>query len=366
MIAVGSIGLIVSKVRSATIETKKTKRDIATHAALNQYLFTEMPGKDASGHVESISKRLEELLNNLSFELDIKKNSYNNTRRHSLKRVMLKLTTEVTGETRFRLTLAFEYFDFVAEENKAMQDSRWWLRAKGCKNAGLMRNESCLPFLERCLDDDNDDVRIEAAQSMLDIGGVQTLSPILMRLKDMSPWMQVRLSKSIFGFGEHAVVHLVEAMRSPYPKVQGFCVEILGMLGDVKAVPTLLEYIEYAVPYVKHKSLIALGKIGDTRSIPIIQKFLHSPDEQLRIDASKAAGSLSSPLLAYDLHWMLVKDTMNVKLAAGEALARSGELGVKSLQYAINLEDENVRMVALQFLHEAGVPVQASQPQGER
>jgi len=365
LIAVGAIGLIVSKVRSATVETKKTSRDHTTHAALNKYLFAEISDKDVTGQSVSISKQLEMLLNNLSFELDINKNSYNKTRRRSLKRVMLMLTSEVIGETRFRLTLAFEYFDFIAETTKAMQNSRWWERAKGCKNAGLMLNESALPFLERCLDDENDDVRIEAAQAMLDIGGVHALSPILMRLKEMSPWMQVRLSKSIFGFGEHAVSHLVEAMRSPYPAIQGFCVEILGMLGDVKAVPTLLEYIEYSVPDVKHKSLIALGKIGDARSVPIIQKFLHSSDEQLRIDASKAAGNLSSPSLAYDLHWMLVKDTMNVKLAAGEALARSGEMGIKSLQYAINLDDENVRMVAMQFLHEAGIPVQSPHLQGD-
>jgi hypothetical protein len=358
--------LIVSKVRSATVETKKTNRDIATHAALNKYLFTELPDKDAAGHVESFSKRLEILLRNLSLELHMNNTSHNNARRRSLKRVMLMLTSEVIGETRFRLTLAFEYFDFFSETTKEMHDSGWWVRAKGCKNAGLMLNESALPHLERCLDDENDDVRIEAAQAMLNIGGVGVLSPILMRLKDMSPWMQVRLSKSIFTFGEHAVSHLVQAMRSPYPKIQGFCVEILGMLGDVKAVPTLLEYIDYTVTDVKHKSLIALGKIGDARSIPIIQKFLHSSDEQLRIDASKAAGNLSSPALASDLHWMLVKDTMNVKLAAGEALSRSGELGIKSLQYAVNLDDEDVRMVALQFLHEAGVQVQTHQPQGER
>ncbi len=358
--------MIVSKVRSGTIETKRNDRDIATHAALNKYLFTELQDKDATGHAESFSKRLEVLLRTVRSELDIKNNSRNNARRRSLKRVMLMLTSEVIGETRFRLTLAFDYFDFIPEATKAMQDSRWWERAKGCKNAGLMLNESALPHLERCLDDDNDDVRIEAAQAMLDIGGVNALSPILMRLKDMSPWMQVRLSKSIFGFGEHAVSHLVQAMRSPYVKIQGFCVEILGMLGDVKAVPTLLEYIDYTVPEVKHKSLIALGKIGDARSIPIIQKFLHSSDEQLRIDASKAAGSLSSPLLASELHSMLVKDTMNVKLAAGEALSRSGELGIKSLQYAVNLNDENVRMVALQFLHEAGVRVEASHIQGEQ
>jgi HEAT repeat protein len=168
------------------------------------------------------------------------------------------------------------------------------------------------------------------------------------------------LSKSILLYGEHAVLPLVSAMRSEYPVVQGFCVEMLGILGDVKAVPTLLEYIDYSVPEVKHKSLIALGKIGDDRSVPVIKRFLESEDEQLRIDAARASGNLSSPSLAYYLHWMLVKDTMNVKLAAGEALSRSGEIGIKSLTYALDIGDDDVRKVSMQFLHEAGVDVHAA------
>lgn len=333
---------------------------------MNKFLFFDLPEIGPDQYQDEFKKELKRFLDNLRFDLDIFTNSRANFRRRSLKRVMLLLTSEVIGETRDRLTYAFEYFDFVNETCKAMHDDRWWIRATACKNAGSMLNETALPHLEQCLDDKNNDVKIEAAQSMLDIVGIEALAPILMRLRDMSPWMQVRLSRSILTYGEHAVSDLVKGMQSQYPKIQGFCVEILGILGDVKAVPTLLEYIDYAVPDVKHKSLIAFGKIGDARSIPVIQKFMRSSDELLRIDAAKAAGNLSSPSIVHDLHQMLVKDTINVKLAAGEALARSGELGIKSLQYAVNLTDNNVRMVALQFLHEAGIPVNAPMYSGNR
>ncbi len=306
---------------------------------------------------EEFVKLLQPMLITLKIELNIDNESRRNVRRRSLKRVMLQLTTEVTGDTRLRLTRAFEYFNFVEETIASMKDNRWWIRGKGCKNAGLMMHESALKHLEQCLDDESDDVRIEAAQAMLDIAGVEIVAPVLMRLKDMSLWMQVRLSKSILTYGEHAVAPLVEAMKSKHPAIQGFCAELLGILGDVKAVPTLLEYIDYTVTEVKHKSLVALGKIGDGRSVPVIKKFLRSDNEQLRIDAARAAANLSSPALAFDLHDMLVNDTIQVKLAAGEALSRSGETGIRSLQYALNLDDLQVRKVALQFLLEAGEKV---------
>lgn len=355
---------MVAKVRASTVESTRFRRDTTTRSSLNAYLFSDIPVADHGQQRAEFLRQLEPLLIDLKIALNIDNRSKRNVRRRSLKRVMLQLTSEVTGETRIRLNRAFDYFEFVRENIDTLKDSRWWIRAKGCKNAGLMLNEAALPFLEQCLDDENDDVRIEAAQAMLDIAGVDIIAPILMRLHEMSLWMRVRLSRSILHYGEHAVDPLVSAMRSEFPAIQGFCAELLGILGDVRAVPTLLEYIDYRVPEVKHKSLIALGRLGDQRSIPVIRKFLESDQQQLRIDAARAAGNMSSPSLAYYLHWMLVKDVMPVKLAAGEALARSGEMGIKSLRYALELGQDDVRTVAIQFLHEAGESVRAETARG--
>lgn len=331
---------------------------------MNAYLFTEISGIDPIEHRDEFLKCLEPLLTELDRNLKITGSARSNFRRMSLKRVMLQLTSEVIGETRARLTRAFEYFGYLDETLSRLNDSSWWIRASCCKQAGLMMSPLALPQLQSRLDDDNDDVRIEAAQALIDIGGVELIAPTLLKLKTMSLWMQVRLSRSLLTYGEHAVLPLVEASRSDYPVVQGFCVENLGILGDVKAVPTLMEYIDNVIPDVKHKSLVALGKIGDDRSIPIIKKYLESENEQLRIDAAKAAGNLSSPEMAYDLHWMLVKDTMEVKFAAAEALARSGERGIESLKYAADLPDETVRKVAKQFLHESGIHFISEEEEG--
>lgn len=333
---------------------KRYAIDTDTREKLNRYLFADIRDDDIDEHPELFIQRLEPFLIDLKIALDIDPSSRRGGRRRSLKRVMLSLTTDVIGETRIRLNRAFDYFGLVDEAVKDLKDHRWWVRAVASKNSGLMLSEKALPYLEVCLDDENVDVRIEAAQAMIDIAGVEILGPILMRLKEMSPWMQVRLSRSILSFGEHSVPHLITGMKSKYPRIQSFCAENLGILGDVKAVPTLLEYIDYSVTEVKHKSLIALGRIGDSNSIPVVAKYLRSDEELLRVDAAKAAGNLSTPSMAYDLYWMLVKDSATVKLAAAEALARSGELGIRSLRYALSNQDEQVRMIAMQFLHESG------------
>lgn len=354
LIAFGAIGLIVAKVRSGIAGPRQRSIDTETRNHLNRYLFVEVGEEDPHERPDAFRRRLQPQLVHLMIALGVDPMSRRGRKRGSLRRVMLSLTPEVIGETRLRLNLAFDYFGFVEEAIEGLKDSNWWVRAEAAKNAGLMMAEPALPFLETCLDDDRDDVRIEAAQAMLDIAGVSILGPVLMRLHGMTPWMQVRLSKTILGFGEHAVAQLEIGLKSPIPVIQAFCAEMLGILGDVKAVPTLMEFIDYSVTEVKHKSLIALGRIGDANSIPVVAKYLRADVEQLRVDAAKAAGNLSTPSMAYDLYWMLVKDTTAVKLAAAEALARSGELGIRSLRYALSNQDEQVRMIAMQFLHESG------------
>ncbi|MFZ4622303.1 MAG: HEAT repeat domain-containing protein [Bacteroidota bacterium] len=338
--------------------------DTDTREILNRYLFADIRDDDITDDPKALIQRLEPFLIDLKIGLDLDPSSRRGGRRRSLKRVMLSLTTDVIGDTRIRLNRAFDYFGYVDECVEDLKDHRWWVRAVACKNAGLMLSEKALPHLEVCLDDENGDVRIEAVQAMIDIAGVEILGPVLMRLKDMSPWMQVRVSRSILSFGEYSVPHLITGMRSKYPRIQAFCAENLGILGDIKAVPTLLEYIDYSVTEVKHKSLIALGRIGDPHSVPVVVKYLRSGEEQLRVDAAKAAGNLSSPSMAYDLYWLLVTDTVSVKLAAAEALSRSGELGIRSLHYALNNADDQVRMIAMQFLHEAGHPAEPAQEAG--
>lgn len=357
LLSICVVGLILYKIKTGISEDRRAYADAAVRTHLNQFLFAD-PVTEIGGET---AENLEPLLARLKNDLFVRTASRAMLRRRALKEIALQLTSEVIGETRIRLTVLFEYFSFVDETTVAMTDRRWWIRAEGCRDAGLMRSERALPFLERCLDDPNEDVRIEAAQSMIDIAGVDALSAILMRLKDLSLWMKTRISRSILAFGGDAVPHLAVGIRSEYPKVQGFCVDLLGQIGDVSALPTLLEYIHFEVPEVQQKSLIAFGRIGDRRAVPIIQKFMQSENRDVRYAAVKAAANLSSPSIASDLLNQLLKDDLDIKLAAAEALSRSGDTGIKSLLYACRFNDERVRLIAHQFLHDLGVAV----PQGE-
>lgn len=268
---------------------------------------------------------------------------------------MLDLGKSLSGETQLRLNYAFRVLGFVNEEILAARSGKWWIRARACHNLRLMHATDAIEVLSRNLEDDDEDVRIEAALSLLDIAGLSSLGPILLTITDVSGWMKVRLSNSIFGFGGDAVPHLVQGIRSEYPSVQLFCIEMLGRLGDVQAVPTLIEYIAHAVPEVQMTSLEAFGRIGDARAVPVVLNFLQSKEERVRMAATRALGSLGAPATVDALSRVLLHDTIRVRLAAAEALTKTGDAGIRTLRYSTQSDNDETRRIALQYLHELDI-----------
>ena len=351
-----SVGLIIEKVRLGVRTRKMDELERETRGHFNQYLFSEIPDIDPSSEKDRYESELQPLLHELE-SATLLAPHHTTYRRKALLSVMLDISPNVKGETKIRTTYAFVQFGFAAKEIADTFNPNWWIRAKACKNLRVMNAASGTERLEALLSDENEDVRIEAAQSLVDIVGVNALSPILMTIRDISPWMEIRLSRSILNFSSDAIPHLAKGLKSESDRVKQFCIHMLGDIGDVYAVPVILEYINYEVPEVRHAGIVALGKLGDARAIPIIIGYAQSDDEAIRFSAAKALGNLSSPATADVLNKMLLKDTIDIRLAAAESLTKLGEIGIKTLLYSSQSDDPQTKLVTYQFLHELGYPV---------
>ncbi len=323
--------------------------------SLTVYLLADISDVDPFEDTERYGQELAPLVRDLVAR-SLPGSSFDRSlRRAALRSTMLDLGKSLSGETQLRLKYAFRVLGFVEEEIRAARTGKWWIRARACHNLRLMHATDALEVLSKNLEDVYEDVRIEAALSLLDIAGLNALSPILLTIDDISGWMKVRLSNSILGFGGDAVPHLVKGMKSEHPSVQLFCIEMLGRLGDVQAVPTLIEYINYTVPEVQMTSLEAFGRIGDARAVPVVLSFLDSNDKRIRIVAAKALGALGSPATVDVLNRLLLHDTIEVRLAAAEALSKIGDAGIRTLRYSTQSSNESARLVALQYLHEQDI-----------
>lgn len=348
-------GLVIQKVRSSAAARLAERYQQDAQNALTMYLLADIANIDPFDETERYTRQLAPLVQELAARLLPASVSRRTRRRAALRFTMLDLGKSLSGETQLRLNYAFKVLGFVEEEIRSARSGQWWVRARACYNLRLMHATESIEVLSGNLEDEYEDVRIEAALSLLDIAGLNALAPILMTVNDISGWMKVRLSTTILGFGGDAVPHLVQGMKSEHPGVQLFCIEMLGRLGDVRAVPILIEYIDYSVSEVQMMSLEAFGRIGDARAIPVVLKYLESNDERIRMAAARALGSLGSPATVDALNRLLLHDTIAVRLAAAESLSKIGDAGIRTLRYSTQSNNEDARLVALQYLHEQNI-----------
>jgi HEAT repeat protein len=346
--------MVMRKVQKTLLHPRNIFFRQQAQELLNSFLLEELPVSSANEFSDQYKRHLDIHFRLFKIRYERPLIFEQRIRHKALKYVMLEMSLILVGETRHRLSYAFEKLGFIKEELHDLKHKNWWIRANACRNLSLMQARNAAGNLVPLLDDTSDDVRIEAAQAMLDIVGVDALSPILMTFKDVTPWMQIRLSRSILPMSAKAVPHLILGLKSEYAHVQKFCIEILGIIGDVSAAPIILEYIGYAIPEVQEISLIVLGKLGDEQSVPVILKYLRSENIQLQKAAAKAAGYLATPASIKPLNNLLLYGQIELRFAAAEALSKIGDDGMQCLVTAAESQDHELRNIASQYLHESG------------
>ena len=273
-------------------------------------------------------------------------------RRETLLDIMLDSARNVTGESRNSLEKVFADLGFVEEQRQDLASGHWWVRAKACRALSLMKAKVAVDPIVALLDDEEEDVRVEAAMALVNVAGVDALGPILKHLPLISAWMSLHLSKAIMEIGQAAVQDLIEGLNSDSLSVQSFCTEMLGALGDVRAVAPLMVVARYADPPLRCRALSALGVLGDDSSISLIMVNCSDENEEVRRSAAAALGRFDTALAVPFLRDLLLQDTIEVRFAAAESLARLGKPGMEALGGITVSADDLGRRIALQFQNE--------------
>jgi HEAT repeat protein len=216
----------------------------------------------------------------------------------------------------------------------------------------MKATEAMIPLV-MLFDDEEEDVRVEAVQALIETAGVVgALLPILKNVRYLSTWMSLRLSKEVISAGSVAVPSLLEGLDSQYETIRKFALWMLGELKDHTAVTELLKRLDLYGVDEKALTLLALGKIGDERALDAVVRYTHYPLEQIRIAASSAIGSLGAPTLIPLLEQIILTDWLPVKIAAATALGRLEDEGKQRLQQLLTNEQSLVRSLAEQVLDE--------------
>jgi HEAT repeat protein len=269
--------------------------------------------------------------------------------------ILLEGARLVKGETRDRITAAFESLGSVRAAIRGAGSRRWWRRAEAAESLGLMRSRLAVDPLVRLMDDPAGEVRIRAARALGLIRGSTSIRPLVRALGDPSRWSAIRVAEILISAGAEAVDELLAAWPALSPPARISALDVLGRTRSLKAVPLLRASLRDSNADVRARAAHALGLIGDADSLDDLMAALGDADWPVRAMAAKALGRLAAPRAIPALCEALKDRQWWVRANAGEALRNLGPGGRDALIRMLDADDTYARHQAVEQLEQGRI-----------
>ena len=153
--------------------------------------------------------------------------------------------------------------------------------------------------------------------------------------------------------GEPAVGPLIQSTRHGHPLIRRGAVQALGIIGESRAVPQIVEALKDPDAGVRHESAIALGHIGDPRAVSPLIESLNDAKENVRMAVMATLCSLGEHAIGpLSGHWWT-----RMKRSAGghrSLSSPSANRPVESLIHALKDQSPGIRRGVIEVLGQIG------------
>ncbi len=185
-----------------------------------------------------------------------------------------------------------------------LQDADWGRRLQGVEQCRQLAPAVALNLLKEVITDRNARVRYAAVSQLGNMAGLsaaqkQELLPLLRErlYGDSEADVQAAAADALAGLGlTEAYEDLERAYRQSSEWLVKFSVIAgLGVLGDARAYPLLLEALAAEVDLLKLAAIGALADLGDVRAVPHLAVLVTHPDWQVRFRLAQALHRWDTP-----------------------------------------------------------------------
>jgi len=144
-----------------------------------------------------------------------------------------------------------------------------------------------------------DPALIEPAMSALgslhDVRAVMPLIAVVRANQDKLERTRDTALKALTQIGPPAVELLIGVLHDPNTRVRWYATQVLGAIGDRRALPSLQEAARDTEPEVRIAAVIALGALGDVAAEPVLITALKDADPEVGGAAARALRGTQNP-----------------------------------------------------------------------
>lgn len=271
--------------------------------------------------------------------------------------VLLGLASTNARDVQLRLRPLADALAFEGERQHALASRNPNLRARAAVQLGYLGSEESIPALLSALHDEQLDVRLAAAQALVQMRHAPAVIPILDALALPGRWPLQRATELIHGMGEAAALPLRQLLSdrasAPAPAAVAIAINVLGMLGAREAAAQVAGWLDHEDIEIRVAAAKALGGMHEPAVAARMIEALADPAWEVRSMAAKSLGRLRAKDAIPALQHALTDAAWWVRCNAAEALAEMGADGVAMLKQTLATEaDAFARDISRQLLEE--------------
>lgn len=207
----------------------------------------------------------------------------------TFREVLLEYLRMVAGSDREHLVGVARRMGMVSEYAVELRSGGRVERVKAAEALAEIADPETLEFLVFALSDSVPEVRVQAAAAIARIGDERAVKSLLAALNRQDESSAQRLADALYGFGTVAVEAMSAYLSSP-GKYRPLVARTLGLIGDVRAEPALIQALDSADQGLRIRSAAALGRAGSPESVPYLLDLLSDSQWEVRAQAATAVG----------------------------------------------------------------------------
>jgi HEAT repeat protein len=157
--------------------------------------------------------------------------------------------------------------------------------------------------------------------------------------------------KALKNIGDRAVEPMIAALNDENENVRIFAADVLGEIKDSRAVEPLITALRDENVEVREKTVSALGKIKHPRVLEFLIGALKDENSKVRVKAVEVLGEMKDPRVVEPLVAALNDENEKVRMLTAEVLGETKDPRVvEPLIIALNDENSEVRVKTLEAL----------------
>lgn len=286
----------------------------------------------------------------------------NELRRRSLRRLakakefraaILEYLRFLDGEERDRLVELARRIGMVEKLLEGLRSPDRDRRARSVEGLAEIADVETLAPLVFALRDPVPEIQVQAASALARIGDPRAVRSILSAMDQAEPWAAQRFADALFQFGRDAVGGMT-AYLTTAGTYRPLVARVLGLLGDLRAEPALIQSLSSDDLELRTRAAAALGRAGTPQSVPYLLDLLRDDRWEVRAQAATALGGSMDRAALPGLEKVLADQAWWVRHNAAAALVEIPG-GVEALREALDHPDPYARDAAAAVLLSSGI-----------